>query len=670
MAAFQAKTDRKQISIALNLIKFDCIQLYKRFYAKKTQLKRAIELYEEFMSDDINTLFQCNNRFSEIVLNHQKKFQTFIETTTTQIFGEEISQPNETVADDSVYVLFISLQEWFTQGLKGQQFCFMIDIDSFNLTQLMDFQNFSIASHKTDDMNTKPTCNGFENADKRAKIAATDFVHETFICFKGNKPIDCNNGTRNNVKRIQYFLKKKGDHGISPVKCVFLLLKRLFYGVTLSESCDSNANSYRSNVTVNYGVTFSATSKTSLNHARDLASVRALQSLCVIENQFVQQKRNDHFPSNFANEIQKLIRDAFQKHAQQVDLHNKSNVLAGIIQTDLTDISTAKVVVLSTGTKNIDADALYAQDANLPDTHAEVVARRCLMFYFYQQLEMFFEPGKSHQSIFEASPLGSRIKLKESIRLHLYISKGPCGDATTFGSGGASPTHPDRGMLRAKVEKAEGNKKLTELSETQNGCNLQHRPLYTITCSDKIARWNVVGVQGALLSRIIEPIYFDSIILGKPLSKDHITHSFYGRIENSIGCLPRFYYHNKPHIAFTESGHRSTHHGAPAYSYNWITGSDRVEEVESKTGKLKNHIGISRLSKRSLFHKFLNIKQKLPDIDRTRGPDKLLYVNEKAMAEDYQDAKEACIQAFNRLKLGNWKYVQKPPEIDRFYDTD
>lgn len=102
------------------------------------------------------------------------------------------------------------------------------------------------------------------------------------------------------------------------------------------------------------------------------------------------------------------------------------------------------------------------------------------------------------------------------------------------------------GKLRAKIEKQEGNKLVTELTELQNGSNLhsvcvlkicasqdwmanliecfpQHKPLYTITCSDKIARWNVVGVQGALLSRIIEPIYFDSIILGKILSQDHLS---------------------------------------------------------------------------------------------------------------------------------------------------
>lgn len=93
--------------------------------------------------------------------------------------------------------------------------------------------------------------------------------------------------------------------------------------------------------------------------------------------------------NTFLVDFSLIIRD-FQKHPE-IDLDNQSNVLAGVIQTNGIDLNTAQVVVLATGTKNIDADSL-SKDA-LPDTHAEVVARRCLMFYFYKQLEMFLNPG-------------------------------------------------------------------------------------------------------------------------------------------------------------------------------------------------------------------------------------------------------------------------------------
>ena len=124
-----------------------------------------------------------------------------------------------------------------------------------------------------------------------------------------------------------------------------------------------------------------------------------------------------------------------------------------------------EVVALGTGTKCISGESMSESGLAINDCHAEVIARRSLMRFFYQQLDLCAK-NQSESSIFEQA-ISGKFKLKSGVSFHLYISTAPCGDARVFspkeateGSvDGADDRHPNRkgrGIARVKIESGEG----------------------------------------------------------------------------------------------------------------------------------------------------------------------------------------------------------------------
>lgn len=132
-------------------------------------------------------------------------------------------------------------------------------------------------------------------------------------------------------------------------------------------------------------------------------------------------------------------------------------------------------------------------------------------------------------SIFEYKAEGG-FKLKEGYEFHLYINTAPCGDARIFSPHediclagmDRHPNRSSRGQLRTKIESGEGTVPVKGgVVQTWDGV-LQGERLLTMSCSDKISRWNVLGIQGALLSYFIEPVYLTSIVLGSLFHETHL----------------------------------------------------------------------------------------------------------------------------------------------------
>lgn len=378
-----------------------------------------------------------------------------------------------------------------------------------------------------------------------------------------------------------------------------------------------------------------------------------------------------NFPQTVADQISKALMSTFNDVMVGSPEYIKWKVIAGIAMTKDPDMKDVQIITIGTGTKCINGEHISMVGANVNDCHAEIMSRRCLKDFFYTNLELLLE-GEADESIFMKRENGG-YSLKSHIKFHLYISTAPCGDARIFspheeGIIDAVDRHPNRnsrGVLRTKIESGEGTIPVRGKQAIQTWDSIlpgQER-LLTMSCSDKIASWNVLGLQGALLSYFIEPIYLDSVILGGLFNSNHLQRALFSRFESHLKDLPGKFCLNKPKMCATTSSEMRHLSKSPNFSVNWSLGLGRAEVINATTGKTEGG-QVSRLSKRSFFQRFLNIYDRLSHTDTFTTPYPPLYVSFKNVVKDYREAQKALNSAFTAAGLGCW--IKKPIEQNEF----
>ena len=138
---------------------------------------------------------------------------------------------------------------------------------------------------------------------------------------------------------------------------------------------------------------------------------------------FKDQSSTSH---NWADKIGSLVRNEYNKLFEGTTYHRRK-VLAGIV---VDRSGTSSVICLSTGTKCINGELLSLDGLSLNDCHAEVIVRRCLMFWLYDQLEETFR-GQDTVLEQDQERVGG-YKVKSGVSFHLFISTAPCGDARSL----------------------------------------------------------------------------------------------------------------------------------------------------------------------------------------------------------------------------------------------
>ncbi|XP_053133313.1 double-stranded RNA-specific adenosine deaminase [Hemicordylus capensis] len=338
------------------------------------------------------------------------------------------------------------------------------------------------------------------------------------------------------------------------------------------------------------------------------------------------------------------------------------------------------VVSIGTGNRCVKGEELSLKGETVNDCHAEIIARRGFIRFLYNELTKY-DPSAPDDSIFQPLEDG-KLKIKDDVTFHLYISTAPCGDgalfdksctdqANTAGESQHQPLfeNPKQGKLRTKVENGEGTIPVESSDIVPTWDGIQHgERLRTMSCSDKILRWNVLGLQGALLSHFLQPVYLRSVTLGYLYSQGHLTRAICCRMSRDGSTfqagLPEPFHVNHPEVGRVSVYDSARQTGkTKESSVNWALPDDNdVEVLDGTKGKVDGpKLDMSRVSKRSLFALFQSLCAKL---DR-KGLEKLtVYSEAKEAATAYQSAKQSFFWALQEMGYGSW--ICKPQEEKTF----
>ncbi|VDI65576.1 double-stranded RNA-specific adenosine deaminase [Mytilus galloprovincialis] len=359
-------------------------------------------------------------------------------------------------------------------------------------------------------------------------------------------------------------------------------------------------------------------------------------------------------------------------------------VLAGLVM-KMSEADMGTVIAIGSGNRCITGKELSLEGNTVNDSHAEIITRRGFIRFLYRRL-MSFQPGVNDE-ILEASSSG-KLKVKDGITFHLYISTAPCGDGALFSPRDAEsnnaplqslndkshqPTFANQvqGVLRTKMEGGEGTIPVDEdfVAQTFDGI-LRGERLRTMSCSDKLCRWNVLGMQGALLSHFIDPIYLSSLTLGFLYDHGHLSRAMCCRVDRDEPkvetMLPNGYRLNHPWLGRITACEPSREtQKTKALSVNWNFYDDRPEVTDGTEGRCYTGIEkgsmFSRCTKRNFYDAFKHVCQKFGRQDLLQADS---YYKAKQMAIDFQQAKQVMLKKFKDQKMRVW--VSKPTEEEMF----
>lgn len=253
-------------------------------------------------------------------------------------------------------------------------------------------------------------------------------------------------------------------------------------------------------------------------------------------------------------------------------------ILSAIVQVKQnSNEQNVEVVALGTGTKCLGSNQLSAKGDVLNDSHAEVMTRRGFLRFLMSEMR---RASVKQSQVFYYSTESKRFRMRKGVSFHFFTTHSPCGDGSIFevadrpGNDGpltkklkltcdasdvGSAIASAEGMTGGKLLQCVGSDMMAQdmgMIRTKPGKGVR---TLSVSCSDKMARWNILGIQGSMLmALLVEPIYLESIVIcdGTEFCKEAIERAIWTRWDAKlIGSMLELPFRlNKPRVMMATNG--------------------------------------------------------------------------------------------------------------------
>ncbi|XP_053979128.1 tRNA-specific adenosine deaminase 1-like isoform X1 [Hylaeus volcanicus] len=403
---------------------------------------------------------------------------------------------------------------------------------------------------------------------------------------------------------------------------------------------------------------------------------------------------------DFADEIAKLCIDKYIKLGKSgKPTETEWTVLSGIVLRKGDGL--LSLVALATGTKclgEIDLinTELYKDGCRLNDSHAEVLARRAFLRYLYEQINLLLDGTKSDVFTMDDK---KKLKLNNGISFHFFTSQTPCGDCSIFPKDEfcENDTPPmkirkhdydDAGEVIMESYNDKKEQIIKDIYRTGAKCVKTEQyqdphlggvnyhvigplrtkpgrgnPTLSLSCSDKMAKWNILGLQGSLLSILIPSIKMETITVGGkcPFSLEAMERGLHKRFNNKETPGLKIM---QAKFSFQQQKNHKRKYPCPS-SIIWCAVRYRNTEIAvegRKQGATKKKKGYNLLvTRRALFETFLHTYNRYINVDcNIRHPKKITYLDYKKWSKNYQNL-------WNILKSESFRaWPAKPTRLQTF----